>query len=280
MHTPVEGLSICSLFTRFPLSIYIYGRIAPLRPGTRYRGPCLEDAASEPVDVRTRWPPPPPAAVPGAYDWLLAEATRQLAQHKRPANQADIVKRCVAAVGGQIRETTPPYIGPFRTNSDTTVESSSESRGNPTNVSFDFVRCLISTAWDLCAQLVAIGNKVCLTILPNPDDRVTREAGAKALTDAGYPTSPSTLATKVSRGRGPRYRLYSGRAIYVWSDLLAWAESDASRSHGEVAAKQTLDAWPRLIALALSWMRARSTTLSETGSTTAAAIHPPDTIDL
>jgi hypothetical protein len=101
-----RGAIDSDLFTRFPLSIHIYGRIAPLRPGTRYRGPCFEDAAFEPVDVRTLWPPPPPAAVPGAYDWLLAEATRQLAQHKRPANQADIVKRCVAAVGGQIRETT------------------------------------------------------------------------------------------------------------------------------------------------------------------------------
>jgi hypothetical protein len=92
-------------FTRFPLSIHIHGRIAPLRPGTRYRGPCFEDAAFEAADVRKLWPPPPPA-VPGAYDWLLAEAKRYFDQYKRPANQADIVKQCVAAVGGQIRETT------------------------------------------------------------------------------------------------------------------------------------------------------------------------------
>ena len=64
-----------------------------------------------------------------------------------------------------------------------------------------------------------------MAILPNPEDRLTREAAARALTEAGYPTRGSTLATKVSRGGGPLYQLYSGRAIYRWSDLLAWAES-------------------------------------------------------
>jgi hypothetical protein len=64
-----------------------------------------------------------------------------------------------------------------------------------------------------------------MAILPDPDARLTREAGAEALTKAGYKTSASTLATKVSRGGGPRYQLYSGRAIYTWSDLLAWAKS-------------------------------------------------------
>ena len=59
----------------------------------------------------------------------------------------------------------------------------------------------------------------------SPDDLLTRQAGAKALTDEGYRTSGSTLATMVSRGGGPRYQLYSGRAIYRWSELLAWAES-------------------------------------------------------
>ena len=29
-----------------------------------------------------------------------------------------------------------------------------------------------------------------------PNDRLTRAAAAKALTEAGYPTSPTTLATK------------------------------------------------------------------------------------
>jgi hypothetical protein len=64
-----------------------------------------------------------------------------------------------------------------------------------------------------------------MAALPDPDGRLTRNAGARALTEAGYPTSPATLATKVSRGGGPKYQLYSGRALYRWSDLLAWAES-------------------------------------------------------
>jgi hypothetical protein len=62
------------------------------------------------------------------------------------------------------------------------------------------------------------------------DPLLTRQEGAKALTEAGYPTSPATLATKVSRGGGPRYHLYSGRAIYRWSDLLAWAQARISDS--------------------------------------------------
>ena len=64
--------------------------------------------------------------------------------------------------------------------------------------------------------------------LPNPDDQVTRDAGAAALTAAGYPTAPATLATKACRGGGPPYRVYSGRALYRWSDLLAWAEARTS----------------------------------------------------
>jgi hypothetical protein len=93
------------LFTRFPLSVHLHGRIAPRRPGLRYRGPCFESAAFEPRDVQIVWPPPPVAA-PGAYEWLLAEATRDLANDKPPAKQTDIVKRCIAAIGGKVRETT------------------------------------------------------------------------------------------------------------------------------------------------------------------------------
>jgi hypothetical protein len=53
---------------------------------------------------------------------------------------------------------------------------------------------------------------------------LSREAAAQALTDAGYITSPSTLATKASRGKGPGYRIFGKRAIYRWGDLIAWAE--------------------------------------------------------
>ena len=91
------------LFIRFPLSVHLHGRIAPRRPGLRYRGPCFESAAFKLTKVHVVWPPPPVAA-PGAYEWLLAAATRDLAKGK-PAKQADIVKRCIAAIGGTVRET-------------------------------------------------------------------------------------------------------------------------------------------------------------------------------
>lgn len=62
----------------------------------------------------------------------------------------------------------------------------------------------------------------------NPDALLTREELAEALTGAGYPTSPATLATKASRGGGPPYRRYGPRAIYRWGDSLSWAQSRLS----------------------------------------------------
>ncbi len=43
------------------------------------------------------------------------------------------------------------------------------------------------------------------TLPDDPETLLTREAVAEALTDAGYPTSPKTLATKASRGGGPHF---------------------------------------------------------------------------
>jgi hypothetical protein len=71
----------------------------------------------------------------------------------------------------------------------------------------------------------------------NLDVLLGREAGARALTAAGYVTSPATLATKATRGNGPAYRIFGKRAIYRWGDLLAWAEASAAplrRSTSEV----------------------------------------------
>ena len=59
----------------------------------------------------------------------------------------------------------------------------------------------------------------------SPDALLSRESAARALTAAGYVTSPSTLATKATRGNGPAYRVFGKRAIYRWGDLLAWAEA-------------------------------------------------------
>ena len=63
---------------------------------------------------------------------------------------------------------------------------------------------------------------------PSPDDLLTRTQAAAALTAAGFPTAPATLATKACRGGGPLYRTYSGRALYRWADALSWAESCTS----------------------------------------------------
>jgi hypothetical protein len=54
---------------------------------------------------------------------------------------------------------------------------------------------------------------------------LSREAAAQTLTAAGYVTSPSTLATKATRGNGPAYRIFGKRAIYRWGDLITWAEA-------------------------------------------------------
>jgi hypothetical protein len=62
--------------------------------------------------------------------------------------------------------------------------------------------------------------------IPNhPDARLTRERTAEALTALGFPISARTLATKATRGGGPPYALFCGRALYRWGDALDWAQS-------------------------------------------------------
>jgi hypothetical protein len=65
-----------------------------------------------------------------------------------------------------------------------------------------------------------------MTNPPNSAEALlTREAAASALTAAGYPVSPRTLATKATCGGGPPYSLFSGRVLYRWGDTLEWAQS-------------------------------------------------------
>lgn len=63
---------------------------------------------------------------------------------------------------------------------------------------------------------------------PTPDALLKRKPTAAALTAAGFPIEAKTLATKASRGGGPPYRLFNGRALYRWGDALAWAEATAT----------------------------------------------------
>jgi len=58
-----------------------------------------------------------------------------------------------------------------------------------------------------------------------PDALLTREATAEALVEAGFPTTPKTLATKATRGGGPPYRKFGARVLYRWGDALDWARS-------------------------------------------------------
>jgi hypothetical protein len=58
---------------------------------------------------------------------------------------------------------------------------------------------------------------------------LTRDGAAAALTEAGYPIKPKTLATKATRGGGPPYRTFGPRVLYRWGDVLNWAKSRLSR---------------------------------------------------
>lgn len=74
----------------------------------------------------------------------------------------------------------------------------------------------------------------------NPDDLLTREATAAALSACGFPIRAKTLATKASRGGGPVFRTFGARVLYKWSDALAWAEnrlSEPRSSSSEADAK-------------------------------------------
>ena len=64
------------------------------------------------------------------------------------------------------------------------------------------------------------------SIIPeNPDVLLTRDQLAEALSHAGYPVRPTTLATKATRGGGPVFRRFGTRPLYRWGDALLWAES-------------------------------------------------------
>jgi hypothetical protein len=61
--------------------------------------------------------------------------------------------------------------------------------------------------------------------LPSPDAILPRRQTAAALTEAGYPISPSTLSTMATRGGGPPFFKFGPKAIYRWGTALHWAES-------------------------------------------------------
>ena len=64
---------------------------------------------------------------------------------------------------------------------------------------------------------------------PTPETLLTRPAAARFLTEQGYPTTCSTLATKATRGGGPEYECFGRRPLYRPAKLLEWARSRLSK---------------------------------------------------
>lgn len=67
------------------------------------------------------------------------------------------------------------------------------------------------------------------SIPTDPSARLDRKTTAQALTQAGFPITETTLATKAVRGGGPPYALWGRKPLYVWRDALAWAEGRLTR---------------------------------------------------
>jgi hypothetical protein len=68
-----------------------------------------------------------------------------------------------------------------------------------------------------------------MTAIPNDlDALLRREPTAAALSEAGFPTSPKTLATMATRGGGPKFRKFGKYPIYRWGDALQWAKARLS----------------------------------------------------
>lgn len=62
-------------------------------------------------------------------------------------------------------------------------------------------------------------------MIPNDENSLLRRLDtAAALTEAGFPVRPSTLATKATRGGGPPYHLFGRVPLYRWGDALDWAQ--------------------------------------------------------
>ena len=75
-----------------------------------------------------------------------------------------------------------------------------------------------------------------MSIIPDdPNALLLRIPTAAALTAAGYPVKPKTLATKATRGGGPPYRLFGRRALYRWGDALDWAQDQLSAPRGNTS---------------------------------------------
>jgi len=86
-----------------------------------------------------------------------------------------------------------------------------------------------------------MGNNM-IPVSIHADALLTRRAAAQALTEAGFKTAASSLATLAVRGGGPQFQRFGRIPLYRWGDLLAWAQSRLSaplRSTSEADASRT-----------------------------------------
>jgi len=63
----------------------------------------------------------------------------------------------------------------------------------------------------------------------DPNALFPRGDAAEALTKAGLPCSPKTLATLACRGNGPPYSRFGRVSVYRGEDLVSWAIRRMSR---------------------------------------------------
>ena len=62
-------------------------------------------------------------------------------------------------------------------------------------------------------------------VLYSPAALLSRKELARALSAHGFTITASTLATKATRGGGPKYQQWGRRRVlYAWGDAVAWAE--------------------------------------------------------
>jgi hypothetical protein len=71
-----------------------------------------------------------------------------------------------------------------------------------------------------------------------PETKLRRVALASALTEAGFPSSPATLASMATPGNGPSFQHWGRIPLYTWGSSLEWARTRLSlpRSGTSVAA--------------------------------------------
>jgi hypothetical protein len=56
----------------------------------------------------------------------------------------------------------------------------------------------------------------------DPETLLGRAQVGAALRARGIRVSPTTLATKATRGGGPPFRIFGKQAVYRWADVVAW----------------------------------------------------------